>query len=163
MIQKSWQLVLKRFTRASPQGSPYLSKSTVYSLDNHTLILHFTDSFACDRIQKNEKGRLLAEKTINETLSVSGYKIKCLYMPNAMPAHSSQATETVEDHPSLMEVTAPEAESKPASIADFDLAESDPQAINPTPTAAAQTPLSNAGIGPFTKSVLDIFDGEIVQ
>ncbi|MCW3099925.1 MAG: polymerase subunit gamma/tau [Chthonomonadaceae bacterium] len=184
VLQRAWTRILKNMEKSSPQGHSFLKDAEVVDLDGRFIVLAFQSSFARERIQNNEKGRVRVEQIINTTLNTEGYRIRCILADGGgqngstaglppTPAPSGPATTaTLIDAP----ITAPSA---PKSIADFQMpvpaavttepaparnsaagsAVSTPTATPPVkaapPPAAAETGL--------LKDALDVFQGEIVS
>lgn len=155
VVVRAWPRILGLFKKASPQGAPWLEKGEVVSLEGHTIVLAFADSFARDRIQSNAKGKARVEQVVNQGLNTEGYKIRCI--TRDPEAGAARAPGTAAVMPALLE--APEAQAPAtgaARIADFELGAApalDGLEID-SPTSAVVRQAGNNGTPPDATSVL---------
>jgi DNA polymerase-3 subunit gamma/tau len=186
VLQRAWSRILKNLERSLPAGYSFLKDAEVVDLEGRFIVLAFQSSFARERIQNNEKGRVRVEQIINTTLNTEGYRIRCILADGGgqngsaaglppTPAPSGPATTaTLIDAPA----TAPSASR---SIADFQTpvpaagttepaparsdasagnADSTPTATPPVKAVAPPPPVAETGL---LKDALDVFQGEIVS
>lgn len=128
VIQKAWPRILKAFSKASPSGYPFLEKSLVTGLDGKFVTLTFSDGFARDRIQGNERGKAAVERVINEGLASIGYKIRCDLIAKAAPT------------PEVAEADSEDNESESPPTMDLDEMLGDPSAVITPPTIPIPLP-----------------------
>ncbi len=190
VLQRAWPRILKNLEKSVPAGYSFLRDAEVVDMEGRFIVLAFQTTFARDRIQNNEKGRLRVEQIINTTLNSEGYRIRCILRgeggssagrngspsgPTPGPGSSPTAmTATLLDAP----VTPPNA---PTRIADFQMPVPGPGSLEPSParpgasdgstsvtptttppvkTAPPPPPIVETGL---LQDALDVFQGEIVS
>lgn len=155
VIHRAWKRILATFERVSKAGYAYLQKAEVVDLQQKTVILSFTDSFARGRIQDHPKGRGAVEKTINEVLQTSGYTIRSV-MKQETSAEATPTRPVSEEPLTLMQ--APDAVVKnenSSRIADFDI-DTAPVKLPPPPEPPRQE-------NRLLEETLELFGGEVIQ
>ncbi len=190
VVQRAWPRILKMFQKASPSGIPFLEKAEVAGLEGNVIVLAFSDGFARDRIQNNAKGRAKVEATINQALSLEGYKIRCdliskngdngSYGGAESAAGRSVSSASVSsgaalEMPTLLD--APPTAPTTTRIADFDLPVEPPltapaphkngtngasKPVLPPAPAPPQEPHPPNGQGLLAET-LELFGGEVIR
>lgn len=183
VLRRAWPRILKALEKGVPAGFSFLKDAEVVDLDGRFIVLVFQTSFARDRIQNNEKGRLRVEQIINTTLDTEGYRIRCILrddlggaglsapVSKPPPAPGTAVNAVLLDAP----VSTPAA---PKSIADFQTVSaplpesiSAPQAApHPADTPASPQAASTGAPSPppieetgLLQEALEIFEGQIIS
>ncbi len=149
VLQRAWPRILKNLEKATPQGYSFLKDAEVVDLDGRFIVLAFLTSFARERIQNNEKGRLRVEQIINTTLNTEGYRVRCILRgegglgagQTGAPFSPSPVNASADAQTTGRLLDAPLAPpSAPTRIADFQV----PTAAPLSPEAATtRNPVSN--------------------
>jgi len=182
VLQRAWPRLLKALEKI-PAGHSFLKDAQVVDLDGRFIVLAFQSSFARDRIQNNEKGRVRVEQIINATLQTEGYRIRCILEgQNGSASGLSQSPAPTGPATTAVLLDAPvNAPTTPTRIADFQTAvpssisqepaytrngapaggaEAVPSAPPPVKTSPPPPPAAETGL---LKDALDVFQGEIVS
>lgn len=180
-LRRAWPRILERFKRASPSGAPFLEKAKVVGLEGKIVVLSFQDSFSRDRIQNNDKGKAKVEQTINQTLSVEGYKIRCILDDDnqngggvAIQTPTSIVTPVASGAEALFEMEADKEPTKTGSgFGDINLPVPEPDSSSAgrtsiegkLPTAVSQPakPTSPPAESSFVEEALELFGGSIIR
>jgi DNA polymerase-3 subunit gamma/tau len=189
VLQRAWPRLLKALERSIPAGHSFLKDAEVVNLEGRFIVLAFQSSFARDRIQNNEKGRVRVEQIINATLQTEGYRVRCILTDGGggqgAGASGAGASGAAKPPPTgaptnaVLLDTPVNTPSAPTRIADFQMPGSVPLPPEPTParpnaangTAVAPSvpPVKTASPPPaavetgLLEDALAVFQGEIVS